>query len=222
MTLRTVNEETATFSVDRILGREDSTIRATRKPIPNADRTVVTIERQGEIITGTLNTLSQTNLSLALPDGGTREIRQADIDYFYVPTLTIAINQERADQAVKPGDEVRIAFVEGTDITAALDELNSLEDIPVPLQYADGEARAVLVGYPDVDSALEATGSGEVSGLVYLAARPTGWPWPTGWKQIRQRRDLAHPTARVPARLRSHCQAGGRHGQRHRARRDGR
>ncbi len=171
MTLRTVNEETATFSVDRILGREDSTIPCDAEANPECeDRTVVTIERQGEIITGTLNTLSQTNLSLALPDGGTREIRQADIDYFYVPTLTIAINQERADQAVKPGDEVRIAFVEGTDITAALDELNSLEDIPVPLQYADGEARAVLVGYPDVDSALEATGSGEVSGLVYLAS----------------------------------------------------
>ena len=171
MTIRTVNEEKTTFPVDRILSRESTVIPCDREANPGCeDREIVAIERRGEIISGTLNTLSQSNLSLVLPEGGTREIRQADIDYFYVPTLTIAINQERANQAVKPGDEVRIAFVEGTDITAALEELNSLDDIPVPLRYADGEARAVLVAYPDVDSALEATGAGEVSGLVYLAS----------------------------------------------------
>lgn len=171
MTIRTVNEETTTFSTDRILSRESTVIPCDTDANPGCeDREVVTIERQGEIITGTLNTLSQTNMSLALPGGNTREIRQSDVDYFHVPTLTIAINQDRADQAIAPGDEVRIAFVEGTDITAALEELNSLEDIPVPLQYADGEARAALVSYPDIDAALEATGTGEVSGLVYLAS----------------------------------------------------
>lgn len=171
MTIRTVNEETSTFSTDRILNRESTVIPCDTDAHPDCeDREVVTIERRGEIITGTLNTLSQTNMSLALPGGDTREIRQDEVDYFHVPTLTIAVNQDQADQVVEPGDEVRIAFVEGTDITAALEELNSLEDIPVPLQYADGEARVALVSYPDIDSALEATGAGEVSGLVYLAS----------------------------------------------------
>ncbi|MCZ7679403.1 MAG: hypothetical protein M5U28_11825 [Sandaracinaceae bacterium] len=77
MTIRTVNEEKSTFSADRILNRESTVIPCDSDANPDCeDREVVTIEREGEIVTGTLNTLSQTNLSLALPDGNTREIRQ--------------------------------------------------------------------------------------------------------------------------------------------------
>jgi polar amino acid transport system permease protein len=173
MTVRTVDEEKITFDKDRILDRETTEIPCDQTANPDCKpREVVTIVRQGEIIQGTLTTLSNTNLSMQLPDESTREIRTSEIDYFYVPTLTIAVNAAQADQAVRPGDEVRIAFVEGTDITRALEELDSLEDIPVPLRYTEGEARAVLVGYPDVVSALEAVGAGEVGGLVYLDNGP--------------------------------------------------
>jgi len=173
MTLRTVNEETATFSVDRILSREDSTIPCDAEANPECeDRTVVTIERQGEIITGTLNTLSNTNLSLSLPDGETREIRRSDIDRFEVPTLTVALNARSATRPVVPGDEVRIAFAQGTDIMGALDELETLDNVPVPLRYTDGESRAVLVGYDTLDEALAATGAGETDALLYLDDGP--------------------------------------------------
>ena len=173
MTVRTVNEETITFDKARILERETTEIPCDQAADPGCEpREVVTILRQGDIVEGTLTTLSNTNLSMQLPDGSTREIRTNEIDYFYVPTLTVAVNAARADQAVRPGDEVRIAFVEGTDIIRALEELDSLDDIPVPLRYPEGEARAVLVGYPDVAAALAAVGAGEVGGLVYLDAGP--------------------------------------------------
>lgn len=169
MTVRTVDEEKTTFDKSRIIEQETTTIACDKAADPNCqDREVATISRRGEQIVGTLTTLSQTGLSLQLPDGGTREFRRADMDYFYVPTLTIAVNQDVAETPVAPGSEVRIGFVEGSDITAALEQLESLDNVPVPLRYGDGDARAILVPYDNLDSLLKATGEGEVDGLVYL------------------------------------------------------
>ncbi|MBI5959028.1 MAG: amino acid ABC transporter permease [Chloroflexi bacterium] len=173
MKIRTVDEISQTFAAARILSRETQTIPCDKEADPNCqDRELVTIQRQGEILDGTLRTLSATNLNIRLPDGTSREIRQSDVEYLYVPTLTIAVNQSRAGAPVQPGEEVRVAFVEGTDITKALDELNASESIPVPLRYVEGEARVALVAYPDLDSALRAVGANEVSGMVYLDSGP--------------------------------------------------
>jgi polar amino acid transport system permease protein len=170
-TVRTVSEQRETFDTSRIISR--TVVPCTPADGPNCkEGDKVTLQRRGEVLTGTLTTLSGTTLSIQLPDGSSREVRQSDIDYFYVPTLTVAVNASRSTQPVQPGDEVRIGFVEGTDITTALATLKSLNDIPVPLIYADGQARVTLVSYPDVDSLLAATGSGEVSALVYLDSGP--------------------------------------------------
>ncbi|GIV81348.1 MAG: hypothetical protein KatS3mg051_0702 [Anaerolineae bacterium] len=171
LTIRTVNEESETFDKARILSRQ--VIPCEQVGTTNCvEGEYVTIERQGETITGTLNTLSNTNISLILEDGSQREMRRSDVDLFNVPTLTVAVHANSANVPVKPGDEVRIAFVEGTDIVRALDELETLDDVPVPLRYAEGQARVVLVGYPTLDEALLATGAGEVNGLLYLDDGP--------------------------------------------------
>ncbi|MBN1678731.1 MAG: ABC transporter permease subunit [Anaerolineae bacterium] len=169
MTVRTVNEETVTFAKDRILSQDIQTIACDRDADPNCeDREVIVIQRQGEIISGRLNTLSQTNMSLELDDESTREIRRSDVDYFNVPTLTIAVNVDMAEAAVGEGDEVRLGFAKETDITDALVELETLDEVPVPLRYADGDARVVLVPYPDIVAALEAADAGEIDAVVYL------------------------------------------------------
>jgi polar amino acid transport system permease protein len=198
MTVRTVDEVKETFAKSRILSRGPC------DPAANADcrEGDVTILRQGEIITGTLKTLSNTNLTVEVTDGGPPEARFSDIDYFYVPTLTIALYAPRAGTAVQPGDEVRIGFVEGIDITAALDELDNLEDVPVPLRYAEGNARAVLVTYPDIESALLATGAGEVSAMVYLDDGPDRLAVQT-W--VQEHEDAGVVLARPPAECAKDC-----------------
>lgn len=173
MTVRTVNEESVTFDPARILSRDETVIPCADDAGPDCEpQTQVTVLRQGETFTGRLKTLSNTNLRMELRDGSSKEIRRNDIDTFSVPTLTVAVNEARAGKPVAAGEEVRIAFVDGTDITAALDQLKSLDEVPVPLRYGKGQAIAVLVGYPDVESALRATGAGEVSGLLYLDNGP--------------------------------------------------
>ncbi len=171
MTIRTVDEVAQTFAIARVLSR--TAIPCDEVNAPGCEvGEYVTIERQGEIITGTLNTLSNTSLSLSLPDGNTREIRRSDIDRFDVPTLTVALNARSATRAIVPGDEVRIAFAQGTDITQALEELETLDDVPVPLRYTDGQSRVVLIGYATLDEALAATGAGQVDALLYLDDGP--------------------------------------------------
>ncbi|MGQ9850967.1 MAG: amino acid ABC transporter permease [Aggregatilineaceae bacterium] len=166
-TIRTVNEVAETFDKSRILSRQ--VIPCAQVAATNCvEGEYVTIERQGETVTGTLNTLSNTSLNLILADGSQREIRRSDIDQFNVPTLTVAVNARSATVPILPGDQVRIAFVQGTNITEALQELESLEDVPVPLRYAEGEARVVLVGYPSLEEALTATGADEAKALLYL------------------------------------------------------
>ncbi|HMM27841.1 MAG TPA: amino acid ABC transporter permease [Aggregatilineaceae bacterium] len=162
LTIRTVDEEIETFDTDRILSEETTTT-------PDGD-TLVTIEREGRRYRGLLTALSQTGVSLQSEDGIPAEIRRADIDFLYIPTLTIALNAEAAERTVAEGDEVRIGFVEGTDITEALAQLDALEDVPVPLRYGDGAARVALIGYPDVAAVMEATASGEVDATLYLSS----------------------------------------------------
>jgi polar amino acid transport system permease protein len=171
MTIRTVDEVAETFAAARVLSRTAIPCQEVNAP-GCVEGEHVTIERQGEIITGTLNTLSGTSLSLSLPDGGTREIRLGDVDRFDVPTLTVALNARSATRTIVPGDEVRIAFVQGTDIIQALDELETLDDVPVPLRYADGQSRVVLIGYATLDEALAATGAGETDALLHLDDGP--------------------------------------------------
>jgi polar amino acid transport system permease protein len=168
MTVRTVDEQKETFDKSRILSREPC------DPAANANCRAgdETILLQGEIIQGTLKTLSNTNLTVEVKGGKSDENRVAEIDYYLVPTLTIALYEPLAGAAILPGEEVRIGFVQGTDITTALDQLKNLNDVPVPLYYADGQARVALVSYPDLESALLATGAGQVSGMIYLDAGP--------------------------------------------------
>ncbi len=162
LTIRTVDEQIETFSTDRILNEEATTT--------DDGDTIVTIEREGKRHRGPLTTLSQTGVSLQGEDGVPVEIRRTDIDFLYVPTLTIALNAEASEQSVGQGDEVRIGFVQGTDITEALEQLDTLDDVPVPLHYGDGTARAALVSYPDVAAMMEATASGEVDAALYLSS----------------------------------------------------
>lgn len=162
LTIRTVDEQIETFSTDRILSEETT--------VTEGGDTIVTIEREGERHRGPLTALSQTGVSLVGEDGVPVEIRRADIDFLYVPTLTIAINAEASERAVGEGDEVRLGFVTGTDITQALEQLDTLEDVPVPLRYGDGAARVALVSFPDVDALMEATAAGEVDAALYLSS----------------------------------------------------
>ncbi len=163
MTVRTVDEVKETFDASRVLSREPCD-----PANPDCSEGEETIVRRGEIVEGSLTTLSNTNINVELENGDPREIRRSDVDYFHVPTLTIALYEPAADTPVEAGSEVRIGFVEGTDITGALDDLDSLDNVPVPLRYSEGEARAVLVAYPDVESAMQATAQGDVSGVIYL------------------------------------------------------
>lgn len=171
MTIRTVDEEIETFDTSRIISEETEVIPCDENADPECEpREVATINRQGKSFTGNLTTLTNTDVSLEMADGSTLEYRRTDLDYIHVPTLTIALNEEQADQTVNEGDEVRIAFVEGTDLTAALEQLDTLEEVPVPLQFGDGSVRVSLVSYPDAAAALEAVGAGDVAALLYLSS----------------------------------------------------
>lgn len=169
MTVRTVSGEQETFDKSRILSRESETLPCPEGEPDCVPAEQVTIERAGEEITGMLTALSQTSLSIREPSGGTREFRPAELDYYHVPTLTLALHEGVTDRSVEPGDSVSIAYVEGTDIEAALDELEQMQDVPVPLNYNEGEAEVTLAGYASLEAALEATGAGEVDALVYLS-----------------------------------------------------
>jgi polar amino acid transport system permease protein len=162
LTIRTVDEQIETFSTDRILSEETTTTED--------GETFVTIQREGMRHRGPLTALSQTGVSMRGEDGVPIEIRRADIDFLYVPTLTIALNEDASERTVAEGDEVRIGFVQGTDITQALEELETLEDVPVPLRYGNGIARVALVSYPDVATMMEATASGEVDAALFLSS----------------------------------------------------
>ncbi|WP_238625192.1 amino acid ABC transporter permease [Aggregatilinea lenta] len=169
MTVRTVSAEQETFDKARITDRESDML-----PCPNDQPDCepverVTIEREGETLTGKLTALSDTSLTIQIRPGSTREVRLSDADYYYVPTLTIAVNEDAASQAITPGEAVRIAYVEGTDIEAALDQMQQLQGLAVPLVYTEGDAEADMVAYPDLDAALAAASAGEVDALVFLS-----------------------------------------------------
>lgn len=169
MTIRTVPAEQETFDKSRITNRASETIACPDEQPGCEPVERVTIDRQGETITGNLSALSDTSITIQPEGGSKREVRLGDADYYFMPTLTIAVNASVANQAVAPGASVRIAYVEGTDIVAALDPMQQITDLAVPLVYTDGDAEASLVAYPDLDAALEATGAGEVDALVFVS-----------------------------------------------------
>ncbi len=169
LTIRTVDEVQQTIDKSRILAREAEAVECPTDQPDCAPVQRVTVERQGEIISGRLETLSNTNLSIQTADGASRELRRSDLDYLYIPTLTVAVNAARANTPILPGDEVRIGFVQDTDISLALQELQNLADVPVPLRYSEGDAQVTLVQYPTLEAMMEATGAGEVGGALYLS-----------------------------------------------------
>ena len=172
MTIRTQDEETETFSPARILSREVTTIPCDPDAAPDCEPTEqITFVREGEVLNGTLKSLSNTNILVAVGNEN-REIRRLDVDYFYVPTLTVAINAASENQAVADGQTVRIAYLEGSDLVSLLASLDAVENVPVPLRYADGTASMTLVPFADLETALEATGAGEVDGFIYLDSGP--------------------------------------------------
>lgn len=176
MTVRIVNPESETFPVSRILSRETALITCDKQADPDCeDRELVTIERQGEIVSGRLTTLSNTGLAMQDTNDKKREFRLNELEYLHVPTLTVAVNAALSAEPVQPGQEVRIGFAEGTDVVAAFGALKSLDNVPVPLRHVFDDvavARVVLVPYPDVPALLAATAAGEVAGLVYLDGGP--------------------------------------------------
>ncbi len=173
MTVRTVDEVRATFDSSRILGRETTVVPCDKTADPNCqDQELTTIQRQGEILQGTLQSMSNTTVNMKLKNGAKRGLTSGEIEYIYVDTLTVAANASRANTPIAPSDEVRIGYVDGTDITRALERFKTAENVPVSLRYVEGEARVVLVSYPDLETALQATGAGDVSGLLYLDSGP--------------------------------------------------
>ncbi|MBN2305638.1 MAG: ABC transporter permease subunit [Anaerolineae bacterium] len=160
MRIRTVDEEIDSFDPARVISRTD-----------NADGTI-TFERDGAVITGILSVLSNINITIKAGEDQTAEYRRDTLEWINVPTLTVAVNADANRRTIAPGDTVRVAFLQGTDIIEALDQLDSLDNVPVPLRYTDGSAQVSLLPYPDLETALAAVGAGEADGLVYLDAGP--------------------------------------------------
>ncbi len=161
LTIRTVNEQIETFDTDRILSEETTTT-------PEGEE-LVRIEREGLSYRGRLTALSQTGISLVQEDETRVELRRADVAFLAIPTLTVALNAAAAERTIGPDDEVRIGFVQGTDITRALQELDSLDGIPVPLRYGAGAARAALISYADLAAMMGAVAAGELDAALYLS-----------------------------------------------------
>jgi hypothetical protein len=170
--IRTVDEVSETFAVSRILGRE--ILPCTEADGPDCvDGDKVTIQREGEIITGMLDTLNDTSVKIRVPEENEpREFRRNALKELDLPTLTLAVHEPVRERLVNPGDEVRIAYINGADLTNVLKELNRLDSVDVPLFSAPGDARVALIGYATVAEALNATSLGEVDGLLYLDDGP--------------------------------------------------
>ncbi|MBN1562712.1 MAG: amino acid ABC transporter permease [Anaerolineae bacterium] len=188
LTIRTVDEVSETFAVSRVLSRDEQ-------------GELVTIQREGEIITGTLDTLNNTSIKIRVPGADElREIRRNEIVELNLPTLTLAVHDPGQERPVNPGEEVRVAYINGADLTNVLKELNRLDTVDVPLFSVPGEAQVALVGYDSLDDALEATSQGEVDALLYLDDGPERLAvdeWVT-----------AHPDANMSVVLLRECETG--------------
>ena len=114
--------------------------------------------------------------------------------------------EPRAGSAVQPGDEVKIGFVEGTDITSALEDLDLSESISVASRYTEGETAVMLVPYPDLETALSATSAGEVSVLIYLDDGPDRLAVQT-WVEANEGAGVV--LARPPAECSKDCKVDG-------------
>ncbi len=170
--IRTVDPVDITFDASRIMG--DPTPTPCDENSGPACQDWVTIERSGEVLNGTLQTLSQTNLRIKTSDGTVREIRRGDVDYFYVPTLSVALYEPSAEEVVTPDEALHFGFVDSPDIRALLadNKIELLTGLSVPLEYAGGTAQTDLTAYDTLDAGLEAVNSGEITALFYVDTGP--------------------------------------------------
>jgi len=156
MRIRTVNEEIVTIKKANIISQT------------TADDGRVTFQRRGDELKASLTTLSNTTMNVQYENGTTAEFRLNALEWYHLPTLTIAVNTEANARPIVPGDVVRVGYIEGTDVIKALDTLDDLDDVPVSLRYTDGKVSVMLVPYPDIDSAMNAASAAEVDGVLYL------------------------------------------------------
>lgn len=183
MVIRTVDEMKETFDPTRILSREtlDTVTCGEDAGLNCHEGEIVRFEREGELITGTLNTLSNTNMSVILPGGQSREIRTRDIEYYVVATLTRAVNAAAAARPLADGDTVRVGYYRGDGIAEQyLGDIMDRDSVTLPLTYNEGEVAVTLVGFDDVASLLAATDVGEIDGMIYIAPGPEH-PAITAW-----------------------------------------
>ncbi|MCD4686463.1 MAG: amino acid ABC transporter permease, partial [Anaerolineae bacterium] len=200
--LRTADEETATFDVARVLEREvievvDCDPATDLNCHPGA---IVTIQREGNSLAGPLSTLSNTHVKIILPSGDIHEVRRLDIEYFIVATLTRAFNAGAAERIVADGDSVRVGYYQTAGTEDYLGTLNDGAAQNIPLVYSAGEATVELVAFDDLDTLLEATASGAVDGLIYVAPGPEHTAFDT-WI-------TDHPDAAVAEATTTVCEAG--------------
>ncbi len=202
MRIRTVDEEKETFPTSRVLSREVvETTPCDHEAEPDCqDTQIVTIQRRGETFTGTLTTLSNTNLSIALDDGGSRELKMRDVEYFTVAALTRAFSPDAVERTVTDGDTVRIGYEESDVAEDFLASLSEKDRVRVPLVYSEGEAEVELVRYDDVDALLADTANGELDGMLYIAPGPQH-PQVDAWVE-------SHPDANLAELATQVCQSG--------------
>lgn len=175
MVIRAVDEVKETFDPARILSREtlDTVTCAEDAGLNCHEGEIARIEREGELITGTLNTLSNTNMSVILPGGESREIRTRDIEYYVVATLTRAVNAASAARPLTDGDAVRIGYYQGDGIAEQyLGDIMDRDSVTLPLIYGEGEVSVALVAFDAIAPLLAATDAGEIDGMIYIAPGP--------------------------------------------------
>ncbi len=174
MTIRTRDQVQETFAKSRILSQSVVDIRTCGDDAgPNCvEGDIVRIEREGELLTGTLRTLSATNMSVNVGEAGSREIRLTDVDYYVVATLTRAINRAAASRPVTDGDSITIGYYQAENVAGYLGDIAEQESVTLPLLYSEGEVAVDLRGFDDVTALLEATDSGTVDGMILIAPGP--------------------------------------------------
>ncbi len=182
MRIRTVDEQKETFDAALIMDRTViDTVTCGPDAGPNCiPGDIVTIERAGALLSGRLRTLSNTNMSVDLHEGDSREIRLVDVEYFVVATLTRAVNTGAAERAITDGDSVRIGYYQAPSVQGYLDGIDDEDEVTLPLIYSDGEVAVELVPFDGAEALLAATDAGEIDGMIYIAPGPqhtdiTGW-----------------------------------------------
>lgn len=173
MLIRTVDEVKETFAASRIISSETlNTVTCADDAGVNChEGDIVTIQREGEMVSGKLKTLSNTNMSIDA-DGKSLEIRLRDVEYLMVTTLTRALNQNAAGRLLVDGDTVRVGYVQVESSRDYLGDIAELDSVTMPLQYSEGEIVVDLVAFDDAEAMLAATDAGDIDGMIYIAPGP--------------------------------------------------